>query len=415
MQSGETKYFKAQWVVPVVQSPIRNGVVGIEDGVIVFVGNEEKLPEKVALTELGGIILPGLVNVHTHLDQAVLNDLLPFDGDFKDWIQIVTHRLKEFRTDDLESAAHFMMQKFQFEGVAAIGDFVSDPLFVERDYSREIIGKGFIQVTGTHSVIGIQQLKGALNLAAEHSMGMFQFNIGLYNASFVNDTFLDQIRAYLQRSNTGTSIAIHIAEYRDELEFFLTGSGPWRDYLEDLGYLDHQWTPPAKRPILYLNEKGLLNERILLINPIHITREELNLICARQASVCWTPTANLFMKRGRVPVVEMLKKNISVSLGTDSPASNPYMSMWKELKEAGEQFPELLPAGIIQMATINGARALNVDHWIGSIIPGKLDRIGIIVTDQKLSDEDELYEFLVRHGHQQEWYWLSEIEEMMQK
>lgn len=413
MPSKGITYYKADWVIPMVRKPIKNGVVGIENNTIAFVGKEKDVPHGKTIIELKGIILPGLINAHTHLEDAVLHGAIPPQKDLYEWQMMLGQKKNRFEMDDIESAVRFMLQKFHFEGISAVGDFLKDPLLLRTNYTEHLIGKAFLEVNGTHTIIGVQQLRAAQNISTEYSLSQCGIMLGLNNASYANKSFLKLLKSWQLNSDIERIISIHCCEFEDEIVFFLSGKGAFGDYLSSLGFLEDSWQPPGKRPIAYLNEFGLINENTILINPIFISDQEINLLGLRKSYVCWTPISNIWMKTGRVPVLNLMKKGVTVCLGTDSPAKNPYMSMWIEMQEANMQFPELLSEEILKMATINGARALKVEHWLGSIMPGKMDKVGILMSDLKINREQDLYDFVVQEGYKYEWYWLNEIKEML--
>lgn len=413
MPETSAKYFKGDWVVPVTQQPIRNGVVGIENGVIFFVGKEKDVPKNELIIELKGIILPGLINAHTHLDEAVLHGAIPPTKSYAEWQTILNTRKKRFKIDQIESATRFMIHKFYFEGIAAFGDFLSTPELLFTRYARKSIGKIFMAMDPTSDDPYEQKIRALRNLSRQFKEPYLHISMGYSTGALYDEPVRTKTRSWQNESLQKNIVAIHCCEFEEEVEFFLTGGGTLKNYLKSRKMWSESTEIPAKRPVLALNDAGLLNENTILINPIHITRNEINLIGMRRVHVCWTPTANYWMRQGQVPVMQLMKKNTNICLGTDSSAKNPYMSLWYDIVEASVQFPELLPETIIRMATINGARALKIDQWVGSIIPGKLDRVGILMTDTKLRNSNEVYDFLVMNGFKNEWYWLHEIEEMV--
>jgi cytosine/adenosine deaminase-related metal-dependent hydrolase len=413
MTSLSSKYFKADWVVPVTQQPIRNGVVGIEKGIIFFVGKEKDVPKNEMIIELKGIILPGLINTHTHLDEAVLHGAIPPGNHYMEWKEILNAKKKRFQTEQIESAARFMIHKFYFEGIAAFGDFLSTPELLFTRYFKKNMGQIFLSVEYSIREQLEQKMKAIRNLANQFKEPYMNISVGFSPGIYFDKTVLQRAKNWQTESIARNVIAFHCCEIEEEIEFFLTGKGVLKNYYFNKNFLNSGFEAPSKRPVLFLNDMGLLNDNTILINPIHVTQNEINLIGIRGANVCWTPTANYWMKYGRVPVMELMKKNANICLGTDTPAKNPYMSLWYDIVEANLQFPELLPESVIRMATINGARALKIDQWVGSIIPGKLDRVGILVTDERLHSSQEMYEYLVLNGFKHEWYWLHEIEEMV--
>ncbi|GAB4171868.1 MAG: amidohydrolase family protein [Calditrichia bacterium] len=414
-KNDQTYYFQADWILPIVRPPIKNGIVGVENGVISYVGSGKKLKSAKKITRLNGIILPGLVNAHTHLEHSILQGAIPHGSSIVQWYTLLDKKKLHFGIDDVISAIHFMMQKFYFEGIAAVGDHISNPLLIDKEYYKGITGTGFFEINAAHSIIGMQQLKAVGNYSSGIKENDYKLHLGFASVSFSSKEFFSILRSWQLEHDAFRLLSIHCSQSQEEIGFFLTGKGEFRQYLADNGYLPSAYIPFGKRPLDVLHESRLLNEGTMLINPAYINKEEIKMITAGKSNICWCPVSANWMHMPVVPIMELIKQDVNVCLGTESSASNPTMSIWLEMAEAASVFPELLPEKILKMVTINGARALKLDHLIGSIIPGKLSRIGLLAIDNVSDNEDELYNQIIKYGYQYDWYWLEDLLEDVEK
>lgn len=136
--------------------------------------------------------------------------------------------------------------------------------------------------------------------------------------------------------------------------------------------------------VRWLEEQGLFESRVLAAHCVHVNSEEIRLLAEHEAGVSHNPTSNLKLASGIAPVAEMLERGVRLGVGTDGSASNSDLDMFEEMRLAAllpkvvQRSPVAVPAvRALAMATICGARALHLDHLIGSLEPGK--RADVIV------------------------------------
>ena len=152
-------------------------------------------------------------------------------------------------------------------------------------------------------------------------------------------------------------------------------------------------------PIEYLDEIGLLNSKTLLAHCVHLKDKEISLLAQKGTSVVHCPTSNLKLGSGIARISDLLKAGVNVAIGTDGVASNNDLNMWEEMRLAallqkGIHFdPTVLPARqALKMATLGGAKALNLQDKIGSLIPGK--RADLIQVDLNTSNMTPVYDVI---------------------
>ncbi len=111
--------------------------------------------------------------------------------------------------------------------------------------------------------------------------------------------------------------------------------------------------------------------------------------------VCLCPGSNQFLQTGKAPVQDYLDQGLLPSLGTDSLASNPELSLWREMRLLAEAHPTVLPTEIFRMATQGGAEALGLEHRLGTLEPGKeADLLAVPIADN-LKNAEQIFHFLV--------------------
>ena len=142
--------------------------------------------------------------------------------------------------------------------------------------------------------------------------------------------------------------------------------------------VDEMVAQEGKTPIEYLNAQGVLTPKTLLAHGVHLKDDEIRMLAQKGTSIVHCPTSNLKLGSGIARVADLLDAGVNVAIGTDGVASNNDLNMWEEMRLAallqkGVSFdPTVLPANqVLRMATMGGAKALNLQDEIGSLVPGK--------------------------------------------
>ena len=163
--------------------------------------------------------------------------------------------------------------------------------------------------------------------------------------------------------------SIHLAEDVAELEFLMSGTGPFADFLDRIQRDWRWWRPPGQSPARYLDGLGLLGPDLLLVHGRYIAEEDLPLVAARQASICLCPRSNLHIGQQLPDVPAMVSAGVRLLLGTDSLASSPSVDVFEEAAVLVDAFPELDPRRWLRSLTADAADALRLSG-VGRLLPG---------------------------------------------
>jgi 5-methylthioadenosine/S-adenosylhomocysteine deaminase len=333
---------------------------------IAFVGTRDAAPPG-KLKDLGNAILvPGLVNAHSHLDLTVLRDLLP-TSDFFSWIRGLVE-LKERHMDPALLAASTRM------GIAA---GVRAGVTTFGDTSDSSAAFHAMLQTGVRG-IAYQEVFGPDPRQCGEAMDMLMRNVGALRASqdarvsvgispHAPYTVSDELyRACAElASREQLRIAVHIAESRVEEDYVVRAAGPFAALLRQRGI---SVTPRAASSIELLRATGVLNARPLLIHAITTSETDWEIMRTHGVAVAHCPVANATLGHGVAPVAQYLARGITVALGSDSMAANKGMDMLNEARAAAGG---LGSTRLLQLLTLEGARALGLDAVTGSLEPGK--------------------------------------------
>ena len=356
----------AKWIIPIDQPPIENGCLTVVDGVITSL---EPNRQNDATEDLGDVaLIPLFVNAHTHLEFSGLNRPLGEPGmRITDWILQVIEYRSEQTVEQKNAAIADGLKESLVCGTTGIGEIATHPWFQELALTDDILIRCFIERLGSATVVStqIQEAKRWLNHHTAHDV--WYPGVSPHAPYSVSDELFHGLLDWAVTESLPT--AMHLAESREELQFMETGEGPFRDLLEALNVPLPAHT--QRRPLDYLNKLSRV-PKPLVVHGNYLNGKELDFIAEHaNFNVIFCPRTHAYFEHAPYPLEDLLRRNIDVAIGTDSRASNPDLNMLAELQEVHRCFPDIAPEKILEMGTLAGARALQFEHQMGSLTPGK--------------------------------------------
>lgn len=403
----------ARFVAPIDQPVIENGAVVIHDGLIGRVGRARELADRTAVDYGDAVICPGFVNAHTHLELTYLAGRVPPTPDFIDWLRRL---YSEFvaspptRESVRRSVEDGIRQSLAL-GVTTVGDITRHPA-----WTRDVIRQSPMRAVSFGEVIAIGALRGKLaerlHRAASREQDSDRLTAGLSpHAPYTVEPEGLTACAGMTHANRATNqqehaentsqrkyipfrLCIHAAESRVEADFTRSRHGPFTSYLRDLDLWDDEIPVGGCGPIELLQRTGLLTPRTVLAHANYVTDEDISLIARGGASVAYCPRTHHAFGHPPHRFRDMLAAGINVGIGTDSLASNPSLSILDELRFLKRQHPGVSVDLLLELGTIGGARALGLDHVVGTLTPGK--RADLVVFS--LGNGRPFHEMLEQHS-----------------
>lgn len=364
-----TTIVKAKYLIQNPEKCIENGAVAIEGAKIHRVGtfNEiETLGGIDKIIDLGdAVILPGLVNIHTHLDLTHLHNCIKPTNNFTHWVfQLLGARIR-WKEADYTASIEKGMRLCVEAGTTTVADIANTGYSfaaLKRSPLRKVVYKEIIDLNPDHANDVITKTRS--ELSAYQSDDLLRIGLSPHAPYSVSKELYQGVVQYARR--TGMPVCTHIAETPDEIEFLSYGTGNFPAFLRQLRAMPVQWRPPGLTPIQYLKETGMLDNHPLLIHCNYITDEEISMITSSGASVAFCPRSHRFFGHTNHPVRKLLDIGINVGLGTDSLASNDTLSILDEMKFLFLHYA-ISPKNLLAMATVNGAKALGLESKVGQI------------------------------------------------
>jgi cytosine/adenosine deaminase-related metal-dependent hydrolase len=364
-----TVSLQARYVYPVDRPPIENGVVTIAGERIVSVGRRM---EGQAVRDLGDLVLlPGLINAHTHLEFSHLDAPLGTPGmRLPDWIRLVIAE-RGRRDQRAEDAIAIGLNESLAAGVTAIGE-VATASFASYSASAqtprlallaEVIGFSRARADSAFAAVEERLAKSA---SPKHVFP----GISPHAPYTVSRPLLERLVQLARQGNL--PVAMHLAESREELEFLERGSGPFQELLDERSMWDAAGMPRGAAPFDYLS---LLGEApcVLVIHGNYLGPRERKLLSdsSSRMSLVYCPRTHAYFQHEAYPLAALLADGVRVVLGTDSKASNPDLSLLAEMRYVLQNHAGISPERVLQMATLDAAVALRWDAEIGSLTAGK--------------------------------------------
>jgi cytosine/adenosine deaminase-related metal-dependent hydrolase len=401
--------FRADWLLPIADDPVRDGWIAIENHRIAKVGSGS-IPDVVDLGR--AVILPALVNAHTHLELSYLHERIPPALRFGEWVRTVM-RMRQQHPDPADprivEPARTALAEARAAGTGLLGDvsntLVTVPLLRDAGMAAQV----FHELTGFTEQDPVARVRDARARADAIGAGLdgVRISIAPHAPYSVSAALFQAIRADLDAHADVTS-SVHLGEPPEELELLRHGTGEIRTVLQELGRWPSDWKPPGVSPVRYLNDLGVLDSRVLAVHGVQFDGDDLAQLAALRVTVVSCPRSNVHVGVGSPPIDVFYAMDVDVAFGTDSLASVADLNLFAELREARRLAPRVSARRLLESATLIGARGLGFERDFGSLEPGKRAAVIAVTVPEGVSDVEE---YLVSGIEPRQIRWLAESEE----
>ena len=368
--------YHARWVVPVTSPPLRDATVSVDGPRITYVGSRGSAPAGESLDLEDSVLLPGLVNAHTHLELTPMRGFL--EGvPFVDWIRTLTRARAEVLSNDaLLDGARWGLAEGLAAGVTTYADTSASGVVLRALGEMGVRGIMYQEVFGPspeqHDA-SLGGLRAAVDSLRPLETPLTRLGISPHAVYTVHEDLLIDTAAYAIAERL--PMAMHLAESDAEIAFLREGEGPFADGLRARGIAVHR---RSHSPVHLLVELRVVLAHPLLIHCVKVDATDIEFIAENHCPVAHCPASNAKLGHGIAPLRQLLDAGVVVGLGTDSVASNNRMDLLAEarlallLQDAKCGSPSALSAhDALALATIGGARALGLNDRVGSLEVGK--------------------------------------------
>jgi aminodeoxyfutalosine deaminase len=352
---------------------------------------------------LDGLVIPGLVNAHLHLELSHLAGQVRGGFGLPLWVRSLMAQRAETDEGTARAAMVEAAKSMVAAGVVGVCDVANT------EASAAILASVGLQGVVQREVLGMDagalsdRLHAAL-LPDEEILGergrvvIRSSPHALYSTAppLIRAAVLGRMDRGAERSVTETDgsrrsqsrppATIHCAEDREELVFLRSGEGAWAKLLDRMG-LDWRWfEAPGCSPVEYLDAMGVLGPELLVVHGVHLSNKDRHLLAQRRATLVCCPRSNLYISGDLPDLPALIAEGVALAIGTDSLASCPDLDPLGCVHTLADAFPAVDPVALLHAATAGGADALRLEH-LGRIAVGKTPGLVLL---RELTDANAL-------------------------
>lgn len=354
--------------------PVKNGVVSVdENGRIVNLVKGRDARDTIERFE--GIIVPGFINTHCHLELSHLAGQIPGGNGLIPFLTAVIGK-RNASDQDILSAMALADNAMKENGIVAVGDISNNSLSKVIKRQSPVRYHTFVEFIGFDP----QKAETIMNRSIEilKDFAPLPASLAPHAPYSVSKTLLKLLKKNLADSHGLTSM--HNQESDDENELYRYKTGRYIDFYKSLNLNIDFFKPQGRNSIQSLLPLFSSKQRILLVHNTYTSLKDIHFAGRVDQDVhwCFCPKANLYIEN-RLPELDQFRSyNFNITLGTDSLASNDKLCILSELKTIREHFPSFSFTETLRWATINGAKFLGIDDQYGSIEQGKTPGLNLI-------------------------------------
>lgn len=405
----------ARYVLPISGPHIEDGAVLVRGDAIVDVGSLGELRSRHPDEEVRDFglaaLLPGFVDTHTHLEYSIFRGLVN-DLPYTEWKLQLLQKERLLDEGDWEISARLGALEAIRSGITTIADMTETGASLRAADEAGLRGIVYREV----STMRRADVEGVMVRASEDiaswAAACDASRIGIGIAPHAPYSCHPELfRAVARKAIAdGLAVSVHLAGSRDEYDFVKYGSTSFAlDYSDPTSWRDAGWLPTGVSPVEYLERWGFFEApRILAVHCVQVDPADVEILAGRGVAVAFCARCNAKLGMGIAPLGEFARRGLTVGIGTDSPASNATMDFFDEmrvglvLQRAVSGASGFLTAErFLRMATLEGARAMEMEGSVGSIEAGKkADLIAVDLSHSHQVPTQDPYAALVHTANQ---------------
>jgi cytosine/adenosine deaminase-related metal-dependent hydrolase len=370
---------------PVDAEPIENGTIETDSTGRIVARHARDDPRA---ENLGNVaVIPGLVNAHTHLEFSGRDSPLSSGEPFTDWIRAVV-AWRRGGSSNQAADVRCGLSELAVAGTTLVGEIAAG------DWSLEQYSASGPRAVLFQELIGLlpEQREEQLVIARRHlsdgqvgGTGRLLAGLSPHAPYSVHPQLFGEL---VDLANTQHApLAIHLAETAAELELLDRGTGPFVELLREFGVWREDVIPSGSRPLDYLRRLEPL-QHALVIHGNYLSDEEIDFLSGHEnLAVVYCPRTHAYFGHREHPWRKLIASGARVAVGTDGRASNPDLSLWRELCFLRKHHPQVDARKLLELGTIDGARALGLDAETGSLTIGKRADLTVVSLDARTGSD----------------------------
>lgn len=365
----------AHYIFPVSSLPLKNGILCMDDDgtVLDIIDTKGKLTEESSLEFYNGVVVPGFINAHCHLELSHMKDkVIPGKGMVSFISEIIKNRNED--TAGIISCAEEADREMKRNGIVAVADVSNNSVTLSVKKQSSLYYHTFFEVFGLDVLKADELMLKGISLAEEAEKLGIPCSLVPHTPYTLSAALHQKISEY--QKNKDSLLSIHFIESAEERTCIEKKSGSLFELMKKMGAIPQIFNGSAD--LVTRVYSG--NAQILLIHNTYIRKDDIDKIKAHFKSPHFVlcPGSNLYIEN-RLPELDLLIESAcNIALGTDSYSSNKQLSILEEMKILAAEFKTLPFTELLKFATLNGARALSVEDRFGSFEKGKRPGVNLI-------------------------------------
>ena len=357
---------RAQVVVTMDGPPIESGAVVVAGDRVVDVGKFSAVAKTYPTSQIVDLgeqaLLPGLINAHCHLDYTCLREKISRQKSFTDWIRAINAEKAKLSPDDYIASINEGFSEAQRFGTTTIANLTAFPELLSRIESP-------IRTWWFAELIDVRGPGGA-NKLVDHAVGQLKpkehWGLAPHAPFTASPVLFRHCEKIAEREDV--LLTTHLAESREERDMFQNARGALYDFLQEIGR-DMRDCGNYTSIGFFLARTGSVNRPYLLVHLNEVSSNDLGLLkaAARNCSIVHCPRSHEYFGHSPFQFQSLRQAGFNICIGTDSLASNDDLSLFAEMRAFGKEFPNVRPEEILEMVTVNPARALQQGESLGKI------------------------------------------------
>jgi aminodeoxyfutalosine deaminase len=336
-----------------------------------------------------GLLCPGFINAHCHLELSHLKGLIPEKTGLVDFVfKVITQRhfAEEQILTAIETAENDMLQN----GIVAVGDICNNTLTIAQKKKQRLRYHNFIEVSGFVPALANERFEKSKAILSnyqslEKNIQYPMFNIQCSTLSpHAPYSVSPQLFELINNATENNIVTIHNQETTAEDDFIKNKTGDFLELYKQLNIDISFYKPTSKSSLQTWLPHFSKSQSLILVHNVTTTENDIEFTklpianCQLPIFFCLCPNANLYITNTLPNVNMLMEQNCTIVLGTDSLASNHQLNILEEIKTLHKNFPAIPLATMLQWATINGAKALQMENTLGSFEKGKQPGVVLI-------------------------------------